>query len=111
MNADADAHPAAAPADPPRPAWVVGHISIKDAARWVEYRDQVPGTLQPFGAELVFRGRRHEVLGGSYRHGDTVTLKFPSIDAARAWHASAAYQALLPLRHAAAEVDLVLFEG
>jgi uncharacterized protein (DUF1330 family) len=94
-----------------RAAWVIGHVTVKDAQKWAQYRGQVPGTLAPWGAELVFRGERRAVLGGEHRHSDTVALKFSSVDAALGWHASAAYQALIPLRHEAAEVDLIVFES
>jgi uncharacterized protein (DUF1330 family) len=96
---------------PGRKAWVIGHISVKDAAKWGEYRSRVPATLGPWGATLVLRGERRAVLGGEHRHTDTVVLEFPSVEAARGWHGSPAYQALIPLRHEAAEVDLVLFEA
>lgn len=91
-------------------AYVIGHISVKDAERWAEYRAGVPATLAPWGGEVVLRGVRRAVLGGSHRHTDTVVLRFASVDDATRWHASAAYQALIPLRHAAAEVDLIVFE-
>jgi uncharacterized protein (DUF1330 family) len=94
-----------------RPAWVVGHITVKNVEKWAQYRAQVPGTLAKWGAELVFRGERRAVLGGEHRHTDTVTLKFPSTEAALGWHASAAYQALIALRHEAADVDLIVFES
>ena len=93
-----------------RPAWVVGHITVKNVEKWAQYRANVPGTLAAWGAELVFRGERRAVLGGEHRHTDTVTLKFPSTEAALGWHASAAYQALIPLREQAAEVVLLSYE-
>jgi uncharacterized protein (DUF1330 family) len=37
-------------------AYVIGHITVKDAEKWNEYRSQVPATLEPWGAELVLRG-------------------------------------------------------
>lgn len=94
-----------------RAAWVIGHVSVKDAAQWARYREAVPATLAPWGAELVCRAELREVLSGSHCHTDTVILKFSDLAAARAWHASPAYQALIPLRRAAAEVDLLLLEG
>lgn len=92
------------------PAYVIGHISVKDAAKWAEYRAGVPATLAPWGAEVLARGRNAAVLDGSHRHTDTVVLRFPDLAAVRAWHASPAYQALVPLRREAAEVDLVCYE-
>jgi len=92
-------------------AYVIGHITVKDDAKWAEYRRQVPGTLEPWGAELVFRGRRIAVLAGAHDHSDTVVIRFPDQDAVRGWYASAAYQALIPLRQEAAEIDMVSYDG
>jgi uncharacterized protein (DUF1330 family) len=91
-------------------AYAIGHIAIKDPARWAEYRDRVPATLAPFGAELLLRGRLAAVLSGTHAHTDTVAIRFPDLASARAWHDSAAYQALIPLRRQAADVTLLLFE-
>lgn len=91
-------------------AYVVGHITVKDAEKWAEYRSQVPGTLAPWDAELVFRGRLAAVLAGDNPHPDIVVIRFPDIAAANGWHASAAYQALIPLRRQAADVVLLTYE-
>lgn len=91
-------------------AYVIGHITVKDAARWAEYRSRVPATLVPWGAELVFRGQRAAVLTGAHAHADVVVIRFPDAAAAAGWHASAAYQALIPLREQAAEVVLLAYE-
>ena len=31
-------------------AYVVGHITVKNADKWAEYRSKVPQTLAPWGA-------------------------------------------------------------
>lgn len=93
------------------PAYVIGHISVKDAALWAEYRSRVPATLAPWGAELLLRGRLLAVLGGTHAHGDTVVIRFPDAAAAAGWFASPAYQALIPLREQAADVVLLSFEA
>ncbi len=90
-------------------AYVIGHITVKDAAKWAEYRARVPATLAPWQAELVFRGERLAVLGGEHRHSDTVVIRFPNAAAIDGWYNSAAYQALIPLRLEAADLDLVSF--
>jgi len=89
-------------------ACVIGHISVKDAGKWAQYVAAVPATLADWNAELVFRGKVQAVLGGAHGHTDTVVLRFPSAEAADGWFRSAAYQALIPLRHQAADVDLIL---
>lgn len=89
--------------------FVIGHITVKDAAKWAEYRRKVPATLAPWQAKLVFRGEKRAVLGGEYHHDDTVVISFPDAAAADGWFNSAAYQALIPLRQEAADLDLISF--
>lgn len=96
---------------PGQPAYLIGHITVKDPAKWAEYRSRVPGTLEPWGAELVFRGRRTAVLSGEHAHADAVVIRFPSADALSGWHASAAYQSLIPLREQAADVVLIAYDA
>ncbi len=92
-------------------AFVVGHILIKKSAKWAEYRDQVPATLAPWGAELVFRGTQVAAYAGESPYTDIVVIRFPSVTAANNWFASEAYQALIPLRKQAAEVTLITYEA
>jgi uncharacterized protein (DUF1330 family) len=94
------------------PAYAIGHISIKDPKKWVEYRDRVPATLAPWGGEIVFHGRRLDVFSGEHAYSDVVVLRFPDAEAGfTGWYASRAYQALIPLRDQAAEVLLVNYEA
>lgn len=92
-------------------AWLIGHITVKDAAKWAEYRARVPATLAPFGAELAFRGTLARVLAGTHGHTDVVVAGFPDRAALEAWHASPAYQALIPLRTEAADLELLSYES
>lgn len=91
-------------------AYIVGHITVKNPEKWAEYRSQVPGTLAPWGAELVFRGNLVAVLAGENPHADIVVIRFPDIAAVNGWHSSPAYQALLPLRAEAADMVLLSYE-
>lgn len=93
------------------PVYVIGHITVKDAARWDEYRSRVPATLAPWGAELVLRGKRLALLAGEHPHDDTVVIRFPDPAAAAGWYASPAYQTLIPLRESAAELVLISYEA
>lgn len=95
----------------PAPAYVVGHITVKDPELWAEYRSRVPATLAPWQAELVFRGGNPTVLAGSHAHDAAVVIRFPDSAALAAWYRSAEYQALIPLRSAAADLDLIAFDG
>lgn len=95
----------------PAPGYLIGHITVKHADAWVAYCAQVPGTLVPWDASIVFRGEKTAVFNGSHPQGLTVVIRFPSAAAVAAWHDSPAYQALIPLRDAAADVVLLGYES
>jgi uncharacterized protein (DUF1330 family) len=91
-------------------AYLIGHITVKDADKWMEYRGKVPATLAPWGAEIVYRGKRLSILSGEHNHTDSVVIAFPDADAVGSWFHSLAYQALIPLREQAADMVLVGYE-
>ena len=92
-------------------AYIIGNISIKDPQKWAEYRSQVPMTLVPVQAELIFHGEQTAVLSGEYHRSETIVIRFPDTDAVTRWYNSDAYQQLIPLRLQAADVDLVSFKN
>ncbi|WP_319406378.1 DUF1330 domain-containing protein [uncultured Desulfosarcina sp.] len=92
-------------------AYVIGHITVKDPEKWNQYRSQVPATLEPWGAELVLRGKLASILAGDHSHTDTVVVRFPDMKAINGWYASPAYQSLISLREKAAEIVLLAYEG
>ena len=90
-------------------ACVIGHIHVRDTEKWAAYRQQVPATLQLWGGELLLRGQQGAALSGNQPHADCVVLRFPDRAAVDGWYASPAYQALIPLRDAAADVQLLVY--
>nr|CAA6830824.1 MAG: DUF1330 domain-containing protein [uncultured Thiotrichaceae bacterium] len=92
-------------------AYVIGSITVKDDVKWAEYRSKVPDTLVPWGGELVFRGQKLKELSGNNRHSGNVIIRFPSSQALSNWFESDAYQALIPIRELAAEMDLISYEA
>jgi uncharacterized protein (DUF1330 family) len=91
-------------------AYIVGHVTVKDSEKWEEYRSKVSATLEPWGGELVFRGNLSLVLSGDHAHRSAVVIRFPDLQSLTDWHASSQYQALIPLRQEAAEIDLLAYE-
>ena len=92
-------------------AYGIGHITVKDADKWAEYREKIVPTLEPWNATLIFRGNKVRVLGGEHKHTDTVVIQFPDLDSLNGWYDSAAYQAIISLRMEAADVDLIAYES
>lgn len=91
--------------------YIIGHITVRDTEKWDDYRNAVPATLEPWGAELVFRGKLASILAGEHAHTDTVVIRFPDMKAVNGWYTSPAYQALIPLRKTAADVDLLSYDA
>jgi uncharacterized protein (DUF1330 family) len=92
-------------------AYLIGHITVKNPELWKTYVDGVQKSLLLFAAEVVFRGKRSAVLAGEHHHQNAVVLRFPDQAALQNWYASAAYQALIPIRDQAAAVVLVSYDG
>ncbi|WEV27547.1 DUF1330 domain-containing protein [Streptomyces sp. 71268] len=76
----------------------------------IEYLERIQATLDPFAGRFVIHGPPADVLEGTWP-GSMVLIEFPSLDDARAWYESPAYQAILRLRTDHIEGDVVLVEG
>lgn len=91
-------------------AYIVGQVSVKDETKWKEYRAQVSTTLEAFGGTIVFRGEKVSDLAGEGSWGNIVVIRFPDLNALNEWHASAMYQALIPLRQQASDMTLTSYQ-
>ena len=93
-------------------AYVIALIDVKDQQAYVEkYAKHTPPTLATYGGKGVVRSNNVEGLEGGGFPGRVVVLEFPDMDSARNWYNSKEYQALVPMRQAAAEGKLLLVEG
>ena len=91
-------------------AYVVNEIWVTEAERFQTYAVQVPPTLAPFGGRYVVRSGATETVEGE-PPGRIVILEFPDRAAALAWRASAAYQAILPIRDATSTSRVYVADG
>ncbi len=92
-------------------AYIVVQIEITDPETFETYRAQVPATLEPYGGEFIVRGGDMEILEGEWATPRCVILRFPDMDAAKAWHASAEYQGPKALRQAASKGNMIVVDG
>lgn len=74
------------------------------------YLEAIDDTLAPFRGRFIIHGGTQEALEGRFQ-GDLVVIAFPDRQAARAWYASPAYQAILPLRRRRAQGAVFLIDG
>ncbi|MFJ7267865.1 DUF1330 domain-containing protein [Streptomyces sp. NPDC099050] len=92
-------------------AYAIAHIRPEtmneDILRYIE---EIQATMDPFEGRFLVHGREVEVVEGSWP-GTIVMIAFPDLEGARAWYASAPYQALIPLRADHIAGDIILVDG
>ena len=76
----------------------------------IEYLERIQATMDPFGGRFAVHVPTLEVREGEWP-GTLVVLTFPSIEDARAWYDSPAYQEILHLRTNHMDGDTLLVEG
>ena len=82
---------------------------IKDPAGMAEYGRVASQAMA--GSTLLSFDQKPEVLEGEWHGSQTVVLEFESVEAAREWYHSDAYQAATKLRQAAADCNGVIVSG
>lgn len=90
-------------------AYVIAGNNVTDAEVMREYAKLVPATLEPFGGKFVVRGGQTEAVEGAWTTSRLVVIEFPSLEHARGWYRSDAYQAIIQMRFAAATTDFLIF--
>jgi uncharacterized protein (DUF1330 family) len=63
------------------------------------------------GVNILAVDTAPQLLEGDWHGNQTVVLEFESVDAARAWYESEAYQNAAKLRQAAADCNAVIISG
>ncbi|HLH95959.1 MAG TPA: DUF1330 domain-containing protein [Xanthobacteraceae bacterium] len=97
----------------PAPGYVVAEVEVNDNDTFQKYASQVPGTLAPFGGKYVIRAGKVTPLPGEGDppKGRFIVIGFDSVEKAKAWEDSPAYEAIKPLRHASAKSRVFIIEG
>ena len=91
-------------------AYLVGHITVKDAKLWQEYVAGVQDSLSPFESKIIFRGKLAAVLAGKHDHNSVVVIEFNDLTTLNNWFHSEKYQSLIPIRDKAASVVITTYE-
>ncbi|GAB5377389.1 MAG: DUF1330 domain-containing protein [Acuticoccus sp.] len=74
------------------PAYWVARSRIDDPEKYKRYTDRVPEIIARYGAKVLARGGKYEILEGPQTFHRFVVIEFPSMADAIACHASAEYQ-------------------
>ncbi|OAN56560.1 DUF1330 domain-containing protein [Sphingobium sp. TCM1] len=90
-------------------AYIVATVRVTDAEKFAAYGKGIAGLSEQFGGESIAKGPVAEWLEGEGPAGERVVVsRYPDADAARAYIASAQYQAAAALRAGAGEVVMRL---
>ncbi|UCD66427.1 MAG: DUF1330 domain-containing protein [Deltaproteobacteria bacterium] len=92
-------------------AYLIGHITVKDAELWDRYVEGVQKSLQPYEAQIIFRGKQAKVLTGEHTYENTVVIQFPEQEILQNWYYSKKYQDLIPIRDKAADVVIICYDA
>ncbi|HWP65973.1 MAG TPA: DUF1330 domain-containing protein [Candidatus Limnocylindria bacterium] len=82
-------------------AYFIAQYVVNDPKLYREYQTAAAPTIQASGGELVAFDVAAETIEGTPPGPQTVIVKFPSKEAAKAWYGSPAYQAVVGKRLAA----------
>ena len=93
------------------PAYVVAQLDIWDKEGYQAYVEGFYAIFNRYNGEVLAHSRHPtEVLEGDWTP-ETVILRFPTAEAARAWHADPDYKELTKIRHRCAESNLALIDA
>ena len=93
------------------PGYVVAEVAIHDMDVFTkEYAPKLPATLQPYGGRFLVAGGKLTAVEGDVPQR-FVIIAFDSVEKARAWYDSPAYQELVPVRQRASKTTLFIAEG
>ncbi len=87
--------------------YVIVDVEVNDPEAYRAYTSRVPATLEPFGGRFLVRGGKTETLEGDWWPQRVVIIEFPDLAAATAWHASAGYAEILPIRQGHARTNFL----
>src|SRR5450631_170797 len=100
----------------PPPAYIIAEVEADPAkqANPVEakrYAEEAPKSLAAFQARYLVRGGKVQALEGDAAKGYTILIAFDSVEQARGWYNSPAYEAIKPIRQNTTKSRLLLAEG
>ena len=93
------------------PGYVIAEVDVHDATTFAKYGAKVPETLAPFGGHYLVRGGKVEAVEGDAPKDRFVVIQFDSVEKARAWENSSAYEAIKPIRHSSATSRVFIVAG
>jgi uncharacterized protein (DUF1330 family) len=98
------------------PAYVIAEVE-KDPTKGEDptdakrYSEEAPKSLAPFGGQYRVRGGKVQTVEGEAPKGYIVVIAFESVQKARGWYYSPAYEAIKPIRQNSTKSRILIVEG
>ncbi|RCW75891.1 DUF1330 domain-containing protein [Pseudorhodoferax soli] len=92
-------------------AFIIADVTVTNPAQYEDYKKWSSAAMQAHGAEVCVRGGKVEVLEGDWSPTRMVMLKFPTVEAAKAFNDSPEYGKARAARQGAAIMRMVVVEG
>ena len=92
------------------PGYVIAEVDVTDPATFQKYAEKVPGTIAAFNGHYLVRGGKMLSIEGEAPKR-FVVIQFDSVEKAKAWEDSPAYDAIKPIRHSSAKSRVFIIEG
>lgn len=87
-------------------AFFVAQVTVKNTEKFQQYAKQAGASMEPFGGQVITKGKLSRSLAGDMAHENIAIVSFPDSAQLDAWFNSDAYQHLIPLRDEAADMIL-----
>jgi uncharacterized protein (DUF1330 family) len=94
-----------------KPGYIYVEMTIKDSERFKQYTALSAPAVHAADGRYVVAGVKPEVVEGAFDAHRIVVVHFPSVERARQFYHSAAYQAARQKRQGAVEFKMLLLEG
>jgi|SRR5579862_1684214 len=98
------------------PGYVIAEVEkdptkTEDPAAAQKYREETPKTLMPFGGRYLVVSRKAQAVEGEAPKDYIVVIAFDSLEKARGWYYSPAYEAIKPIRQNSTKSRILIVEG
>jgi uncharacterized protein (DUF1330 family) len=97
-------------------AYVIAEVEkdptkIQDPAAARKYAEQAPKSVAAFGGQYLVRGGKTQSVEGEAPKGYIVVIAFDSVEKARGWYDSPAYEAIKAIRQNSTKSRILIVEG
>jgi uncharacterized protein (DUF1330 family) len=98
------------------PGYVIAEVEkdptkMEDPAAARKYAEEAPKSIAAFDGQYVIRGGKIQTVEGEAPKGYIVVIKFDSLEKARGWYYSPAYEAIKPIRQNSTKSRILIIEG